>query len=108
MTMLKLLENEGASRAGRDRLELLTALMDAPGFDPLYRSDLIAIPPQHPVYGWECAAGACGRIRLRWGGLCHWHAPQWREARNAAAAGRPSWPRPAPARRSRASPGRAA
>ena len=83
MTMLKLLENEGASRARRDRLELLTALMDAPGFDPLYRSDLIAIPPQHPVYGWECAAGACGRIRLRWGGLCHWHAPQWREARSA-------------------------
>ncbi len=83
MTMLKLLGNEGASRAGRDRLELLTALMDAPGFDPLYRSDLIAIPPRHPVYGWECAADACGRIRLRWGGLCHWRAPQWREARNA-------------------------
>jgi len=83
MTMLKLLGNEGASRDRRDRLELLTALMDAPGFDPLYRSDLIAIPPRHPVYGWECAADACGRIRLRWGGLCHWRAPQWREARNA-------------------------
>ncbi len=43
MTGLKVLENEDASLGQADRLEPLTALIEAPGFDPLYRSDLIAI-----------------------------------------------------------------
>ena len=83
MTGLKVLENEDASRARRDRLELLTALMEAPGFDPLYRSDLIAIPPQHPVYGWECVVGDCGRVKMDNDGLCDAHRTEWRQARQA-------------------------
>jgi integrase len=83
VTVLKVLENEDASRARRDRLELLTALMMAPGFDPLYRSDLIAIPPQHPVYGWECVVEACGRVKKDNDGLCQEHRLEWREAREA-------------------------
>jgi integrase len=84
MTGLRVLETERtASRAGRDRLELLTALIEAPGFDPLYRSDLITIPPQHPVYGWECAVSDCGHVRNRGGGLCREHEPEWHEARDA-------------------------
>lgn len=83
MTVLKVLENEDASRARRDRLELLTALMMAPGFDPLYRSDLIAIPPQHRVYGWECVAEGCGRVKKDNDGLCQEHRLEWRQAREA-------------------------
>jgi hypothetical protein len=48
---LSLLPADVPGRADRDRLELLTALIAAPGFDPLYRSGLITIPPDHPVYG---------------------------------------------------------
>jgi integrase len=82
MTALKAPENEGSSRVRKDQLELLTALIDAPGFDPLYRSDLIAIPPQHAVYGWECAVAGCGRVQSS-RGLCHGHQVEWREARGA-------------------------
>ena len=38
--------SEHGARAGRDRLELLTALIEGPGFDPLFRGDVIAIPPR--------------------------------------------------------------
>ncbi|MDX3540163.1 tyrosine-type recombinase/integrase [Streptomyces sp. MB09-01] len=51
------------TRVGRDRLELLTALIDAPAFDPLFRDTLIFIPPHHPVYAWQCAVDDCKRIR---------------------------------------------
>lgn len=51
MIPLTLLPNDGESRVARDRLELLTALISAPGFDPRYRNDIIAIPRDHPVYG---------------------------------------------------------
>lgn len=46
---LSLLPVEEQTRVGRDRIELLTALIEAPTFDPLYRADLIEIPPHHPV-----------------------------------------------------------
>jgi hypothetical protein len=83
VTVLKVLENEDACLARRDRLELLTALMMAPGFDPLYRSDLIAIPPQHRVYGWECVVEGCGRVKKDNDGLGQEHRLEWREAREA-------------------------
>ena len=82
MSALKVLVNNNTSRARRDRLELLTALMEAPGFDPLYRSDLIAIPPRHPVYGWGCDVDGCGRVRTS-NGFCHGHRPEWSEAQQA-------------------------
>ena len=65
------------SRAGRDRLELLTALIAAPGFDPLYRSDLIRIPPDHPVYGWGCQVPGCDCVGLG-PGLCTAHEREWK------------------------------
>ena len=37
-------------QAGRDRLEILTALIAGPSFDPVYRPDIITIPGGHPIY----------------------------------------------------------
>jgi integrase len=65
------------TRIGRDRLELLTALIDAPAFDPLYRDTLIRIPPQHPVYGWECSIDGCGRSRQVSQVICESHHQLW-------------------------------
>jgi hypothetical protein len=82
MTELKLLGKD-ERRAKRDRLEVLTALMDVPGFDPLYRTDLIFLPPQHPIFGWECVVDGCERVRLQATKLCQAHRRQWREAQKA-------------------------
>jgi len=38
------LRRDGADRVARDRLELLTALISAPSFDPVYRPEVIRIP----------------------------------------------------------------
>ena len=51
------------AREGRDRLEIMTALVSAPSFDPLFRGDIIKIPPRHPVYRWNCLAADCERAR---------------------------------------------
>ena len=79
---LNLLADAESRRDGRDRLELLTALIAAPGFDPLYRPDLIEFPPRHPVYGWGCEVTGC-ECTARGTGLCAAHDRQWREARKA-------------------------
>jgi integrase len=73
---LSLLPADDRSRVGRDRLELLSALIAAPGFDALYRSDLIPIPPDHPVYGWRCQVPGCECV-ARGPGLCVAHERQW-------------------------------
>jgi hypothetical protein len=65
-------------RAGRDRLELLAALLNAPGVEPLYRDEIIRIPPDHPAYGLRCLVKSCGYAGLRHG-LCTGHHQQWRE-----------------------------
>ncbi|WP_437071198.1 hypothetical protein, partial [Streptomyces sp. enrichment culture] len=65
------------TRIGRDRLELLTALIEAPAFDPLFRDTLIFIPPQHPVYAWQCAIDGCKRIRRISHNLCNTHNLEW-------------------------------
>ena len=70
-----------AGRAGPDRLELLTALIDASSFDPLYRPDVIQIPGDHPIYPWECVVHACERTRTSGRDLCHEHGKQWSDAR---------------------------
>lgn len=69
------------SRAFRDRLELLTALVGAASFDPLYRSDVIDVPAQHPVYAWGCRVGGCGRSRRCTQDVCHPHHDEWLKAR---------------------------
>ena len=47
------------AREGRDRLEILTALISAPSFDPLFRGDIIKIPPGISSTGgtaWQAAS----------------------------------------------------
>ena len=68
-------------RQGRDRLEILTALINAPSFDPLFRADIIKIPPGHPVYRWDCLVTGCERPKAGRGDLCSAHARQWRDRR---------------------------
>jgi hypothetical protein len=68
------------TRVGRDRLELLTAIIGVPAFDPLFRDPLIFIPPQHPVYAWQCSVDGCLRIRRVSHNLCNTHNLEWEEA----------------------------
>lgn len=78
MIPLTLLSNDDDSRVARDRLELLSALIAAPGFDPLYCQDIIAVPGDHPVYGWGCAVEGCERPRRNHNGrLCERHSQEW-------------------------------
>jgi integrase len=69
------------AREGRDRLEVLTALISAPSFDPLFRGDVIKIPAGHPVYRWNCLAAGCGRSAQGRGDLCSAHEALWRRHR---------------------------
>ncbi|TXH28428.1 MAG: site-specific integrase [Mycobacterium sp.] len=68
-------------RVGRDRLEILTTLIDGPSFDPIYRPDLIEIPRDHPVYRWECVVNRCERPRSGGTDLCKDHTSQWNQDR---------------------------
>lgn len=77
MIPLTVLPNDGGSRIKRDRLELMAALIEAPGFDPIYRADLIKIPRDHPVYGWGCTVAGCTRVRRVGVLLCESHTAQW-------------------------------
>ncbi len=70
-----------ASRTVRDRLEVLTALMQAPSFDPVFREDIIRLPRDHAVYGWGCRVPECQRSAQPHGTLCFSHQAQWREAK---------------------------
>ncbi|MGH3285543.1 MAG: tyrosine-type recombinase/integrase [Streptosporangiaceae bacterium] len=69
-------------RTARDRLEVLTALISGPSFDPLFRSDVIRIPAAHPAYRWDCAVAGCERPRAQ-RDLCAAHAAEWQRARAA-------------------------
>jgi integrase len=64
------------AREGRDRLEILAALIGAPSFDPLFRGDIIKIPAGHPVYRWNCLAG-CERTVMGHGDFCGAHQDLW-------------------------------
>jgi integrase len=70
----------GPGRVERDRLELLAALIEGPSFDPMFRGELIRIPPDHPVYPWQCAVADCERPRWGKSDLCVTHQAQWRDA----------------------------
>ncbi|MET8181519.1 site-specific integrase [Streptomyces sp. NPDC005336] len=67
-------------RTRRDRLEVLTALIGGPDFDPALRGGVLKIPPAHPVYPWSCTAVDCARPRWRRYAMCAVHAGQWQEA----------------------------
>ena len=76
-----------AAREGRDRLEILTTLIDGPAFDPLFRPDVIRIPRGYLVYPWGCQVGGCERLTGNTRDLCQVHARLWKAAK-AAGTGR--------------------
>ncbi|WP_328543873.1 site-specific integrase [Streptomyces europaeiscabiei] len=80
-TSLLPLHTDRPDREGRDRLEILSALINGPSFDPLYRADIIQIPPEHPVYSWACLVNGCERWRTSTRDLCSVHNEQWRVER---------------------------
>ncbi|MFD5081707.1 tyrosine-type recombinase/integrase [Kitasatospora sp. NPDC058406] len=69
----------GPTRTQRDRLEVLTALIAAPSFDPLFRTDVIAVPGDHPTYRWMCGVADCERAQNPGNDLCKEHNQQWAE-----------------------------
>ncbi|ARP69158.1 integrase [Streptomyces pluripotens] len=74
---LRPLFDERPDRVGRDRLEILTALIGGPSFDPVYRPDIIEIPRGHAIYRWECVVASCERTRTGGSDLCSEHQRQW-------------------------------
>jgi integrase len=64
-------------QVGRDRLEILTALIAGPSFDAIYRPDIITIPGGHPIYRWACVVLDCERPRTGGADLCSIHQGQW-------------------------------
>ncbi|QEV16140.1 hypothetical protein [Streptomyces alboniger] len=69
------------ARVTSDRLELLTALVNGPRFDPMFRGDLLVVPPDHPVYRWQCRVGGCERPGQHHVELCFQQDREWAEAR---------------------------
>lgn len=80
MTALTLLVHPHDRRQSRDRLEILSALIDAPGFDAFLRAEVIDFPPQHPVFAWQCVVGDCERPRAWGADLCVAHRDVWAAA----------------------------
>ena len=52
------------AREGRDRFEIMTALVNSPSFDPVFRSEIVEVPPDHPVYRWICLVTDCERRNI--------------------------------------------
>ena len=75
--LLPLYREQHGARAGRDRLELLTALIEGPAFDPLFRGEVIRIPAGHPVLRWACLVTGCARPRKGSLDMCSVHHEQW-------------------------------
>jgi hypothetical protein len=72
------LRDEAPRRHMRDQLEVLTALINAPSFDPLFRAgEEIVIPGDHTVYRWQCHVGECERVTGKGGELCAVHHQLW-------------------------------
>ncbi len=80
MTAVLLLQPSRPNRVGRDRLEILTASIGAPSFDPVFRADVVRIPRDHPTYRWWCVVGGCERVRSSGVDLCSVHRRDWSEA----------------------------
>jgi hypothetical protein len=67
-------------RQVRDRLEILTTLINGPSFDPLFRDEVIRIPRGHRVYRWDCVIDRCERVREGALDYCSTHLMEWRQA----------------------------
>jgi integrase len=61
------------ARETRDRLEILTALINAPSFDPVLRPDVINVPVDHPTFGWVCVIPGCARAKESLRDMCGGH-----------------------------------
>ncbi|MFF1717519.1 tyrosine-type recombinase/integrase [Streptomyces sp. NPDC058268] len=70
------------SRTTGDRLELLTALLNAPKFDTAFRTDVIDLPGDHSFYGWECGVPECDRALNPGSEFCHVHLREWQRYRS--------------------------
>ena len=80
---LALVPDWAARRAAADRLEMLTALIAAPSFDPLFRAEVIQVPAGHPVFRWSCVVPQCPRGQGEGRDFCAAHERQWRAARES-------------------------
>jgi integrase len=69
------------TRTTRDRLELLSALIAAPSFDPVLREDVMRFPADHPFYGWGCGVVDCQRPKEPAHDFCAVHDGQWRKVK---------------------------
>lgn len=76
--LLPVVNGQAPSRTVSDRLELLQALIAAPTFDPLFRSDVILFPGDHPTYGWICRVAACRRPSETARDFCNAHRIEWK------------------------------
>jgi len=85
-SLLQLYADPG--RQGRDRLEVLTALIGGPSFDPVYLPAVIKIPRGHAVYRWECLVGHCERTGSGGTELCSVHMDEWAQARELGGIGK--------------------
>lgn len=83
MIPLTVLPNDNGRRQHRDRLELLTTLIAAPSFDPVFRDDHIVIPPDHRTFGWGCQVPDCERRKTLGEVLCRSHRNEWADAKTA-------------------------
>ncbi|WP_330347484.1 tyrosine-type recombinase/integrase [Streptomyces sp. NBC_00582] len=71
------------TRTTTDRLELLETLIAAPRFDPVFRSDVITVGPDHPAFGWRCRVAGCERGRETTREFCSTHDGEWGEWQRA-------------------------
>ncbi|MFE3943249.1 tyrosine-type recombinase/integrase [Streptomyces sp. NPDC059118] len=84
--LLPVINPDQPSRTTGDRLELLHALMQAPGFDAdLFRQDVIRMPEEHDTYGWICKVPLCERAQEVTRSFCSIHEIEW--AKQKAAGG---------------------
>lgn len=78
---LKPVCSDQPDRVGRDRLEILAALINAPSFDPIFRPDVIEIPRDDQVFRWRCVVVGCEWSSDGGFEVCTGHEEQWRQAR---------------------------
>lgn len=81
--LLPVVTPDQPSRTTGDRLEVLHALMQAPGFDSVFHQDVIRVPEDHEAYGWICSVPQCERALEPYRSFCCNHEVEWRKQREA-------------------------
>ncbi len=64
-------------RQSRDRLELLTTLLNGPNVEAFHRDDIVRYPPEHRVFAWKCSVVSCDSPRTGRKDMCHQHIKEW-------------------------------